>query len=424
MTETTPRAKRGHSFKKQISRLQNFIRHNRFDPLLVRRVDWILLSLVLAISLFGVVCIFAATGLPTEEKATSFLELLSIQPTNYARLQLLWILVGLVAMCATIYFSYQILSDLSNFIYWANIGLLVLVLAMEAGRGGMSGWFRVGASRTFQPSEIAKLAIIISMAKWFSNRKKPIQTFGELLPAVAYLSLPLLLILAQPDFGTAVVYIAIFAVLLFVSGTSYKLIGGILATALLVLIPLWYYLTNADISDNFRMMRILSFLDPSADPDAARQVTNAKIAIGSAGLWGKGLFQEGSFALLNYVPDDHTDFIFAIVAETFGFVGAGALIAAYFFLMLRMVALSSQAGDSFGSYLTIGIMAMMLFHIFENICMVIGLMPVTGIPLPFVSYGGSNMLTNYVGIGIILNVHMRRREVRQNTTSVRPTIEI
>jgi len=424
MTDTQPRRKRRPSFKKQVARLQSFIKHNRFDPLLVHKVDWLLLILVLAISFYGVVCIFAATGVPTEQTATSFLELLSIQPVSYARLQLLWIAVGLIAMCATMYFSYQLLSQFSNFIYWANIALLVIVLGMEAGRGGMSGWFRIGESRTFQPSEIAKLAIIISLAKWFSNRKKPIETFSEMLPVLAYVGLPLLLIVAQPDYGTAMVYIAILAVMLFISGTSYKLIGSILITFLLVLLPLWYYLMNADVSDNFRMMRILSFIDPSADPDAARQVSNAKIAIGSAGLWGKGLFQEGSFALLNYIPDDYTDFIFSIVAETFGFVGSGALVLGYFLLMLRMTALSSQSGDSFGSYLTIGIMAMMLFHIFENICMVIGLMPVTGIPLPFISYGGSNMLANYVGIGIVLNVYMRRSDVRQNTAAVKPTIEI
>lgn len=423
MAETQPRVRRKQSFKKQISRLQTFIKRNRFDPLLVRKLDWPLLLLVIAISLFGVVCIFAATGTPTDETAASFLELLSIQSTTYPRLQLVWIIIGLLAMCAMLYFSYEFLSNFSNIIYWANVLLLSAVLLMEAGRGNMAGWYRWGNGRTFQPSEIAKLAIIISLAKWFSNRKKPIDTFADMLPVLAYIGLPLLLIVAQPDFGTAMVYIAIFAVMLFTSGTNYKLLLGIVFTAVLILIPVWYYLTNAE-EISFRLQRILSFIDPSSDPDSSRQVTNAKIAIGSAGLWGKGLFKEGSFALLNYIPDDYTDFIFAIVGETFGFVGAGALVFAYLLLMLRLTALSSQAGDAFGAYLTIGIMAMILFHVFENICMVIGLMPVTGIPLPFVSYGGSNMLTNFVGIGIVLNVHMRRNEVRQNLAAVRPTIEI
>jgi len=423
MSQTQPREKRKLDIKQRIGKLQTFIRRNQFDPLLVRKMDWFLLLLVLAISLYGVVCIFAATGVTMETPAESFIELLSVQPVTYARLQLIWIVAGLIVICATLYFSYEFLSNFSNLIYWANVALLAVVLLMEQGRGGMAGWFRWGDGRTFQPSEVAKIAIIISLAKWFSNRKKPIETLPELIPVLLYVGLPLLLIVAQPDFGTAMVYIAILAVMLFTSGTSYKLITGILVTMLLFLVPLWYYVTNADV-DNFRLTRILVFLDPSSDPDAALQITNAKMAIGSAGLWGKGMFKEGSFALLNYIPDDHTDFIFSIVAETFGFIGAGALIVGYFLLMLRMTALSSQAGDSFGTYLIIGIMAMMLFHIFENICMVIGLMPVTGIPLPFVSYGGSNMLTNYLGIGIVLNVYMRRQEVRQNAAAGRPSIEI
>ena len=423
MSQTQPREKRKLDIKQRIGKLQTFIKRNQFDPLLVRKMDWFLLLLVLAISLYGVVCIFAATGVTMETPAESFIELLSVQPVTYARLQLIWIVAGLIVICATLYFSYEFLSNFSNLIYWANVALLAVVLLMEQGRGGMAGWFRWGDGRTFQPSEVAKIAIIISLAKWFSNRKKPIETLPELIPVLLYVGLPLLLIVAQPDFGTAMVYIAILAVMLFTSGTSYKLITGILVTMLLFLVPLWYYVTNADV-DNFRLTRILVFLDPSSDPDAALQITNAKMAIGSAGLWGKGMFKEGSFALLNYIPDDHTDFIFSIVAETFGFIGAGALIVGYFLLMLRMTALSSQAGDSFGTYLIIGIMAMMLFHIFENICMVIGLMPVTGIPLPFVSYGGSNMLTNYLGIGIVLNVYMRRQEVRQNAAAGRPSIEI
>lgn len=423
MVEMQTVARRKWNFKKRITQLQNFVRRNRFDPLLVRRMDWFLLILVLAISLFGVVCIFAATGVSTDVQASSFLELLSIQPVTYARLQLLWIVIGLIAMCATLYFSYQFLSNFSNIIYWANIVLLTIVLFMARGRGNMAGWYRWGSGRTFQPSEIAKLAIVISLAKWFSNRKKPIQTFADLLPVLAYVGLPLALIMLQPDFGTGIVYVAIFAVMLFTSGTNYKLILSILVSGLIVLVAAWYYLNNVDI-DSYRIQRIRTFLDPSADPDAARQITNAKIAIGSAGLWGKGMFQEGSFALLNYIPDDYTDFIFAIVAETFGFVGAGALVLAYFLLMLRMTALSSQSGDSFGTYLTIGIMAMMLFHIFENICMVIGLMPITGIPLPFVSYGGSNLLTNFIGIGIVLNVYMRRYDARRNIANSRAGREI
>lgn len=416
--------RRGGGFRKRFEDFRRTVSRNRFSAKLLKGVDWYLLTLVVLISLFGVVSIFAATGVPMEKQPESFLELLQLQPTSYPRLQLLWLGAGLVAMCVVMYFSYEALWDISGFIYLMNIGLLlILLLSARAGRGNMKGWFDWGNGRTFQPSEIAKLSIIISLAKFFANRKKPIKTISNLIPVVAYLLPPLLLIVAQPDFGTAMVYIAIFAVLLFTSGISFRLLGGLLFTALLLIVPLIYYLTNVQ-SDNFRLMRILSFIDPSADLNASLQVTNAKTAIGSAGLLGKGLFQEGSYALLNYIPDDYTDFIFSIVGESFGLVGAGLLVLAYLLLIIRLVVLSSRAGDAFGSYMIIGIMAMYLFHIFENISMVIGLMPVTGIPLPFVSYGGSNMLTNFIGIGIVLNVYMRRNAVRDNLASIKPSVEI
>ena len=415
-------AKPHKSFKARLRQLQSFIKKNKFDPLLIKKVDWLLIGLVLAISLFGVVCIFAATGTTIVPRPSSIWRMIQQQPKYHAMLQLLWTVLGIAVMGVFMYFSYQFLSTYSNAIYWGNIILLTIVLFMRAGRGSMNGWFYIG-TRTFQPSEIAKLAIVITLAKWFSERKTPVNNIRSLLQALAYVGLPLVLILLQPDFGTALVYLAIFAVMMFLSGLDWKLLAGVVILAAVIVVPLWNYLINAE-EVSFRLTRILIFLDPSSDPDSARQITNAKIAIGSGGLWGKGLFANGSFAVLDYLPDDHTDFIFSIVGETFGFVGAGALILAYLIMIIRMTAMSSSAGDSFGTYLTIGIMAMMLFHIVENVCMVMGLLPVTGIPLPFVSYGGSNMLTNYAGIGIVMNVYMRRFEVRVSSSQVRPQISI
>lgn len=395
------------SFQKTLS----YIRHNKFNPKLMRSFDWPVLVLVLVISLFGVLCIFCATAVPADTVPANAVEALNTQPTYYARLQLVWILAGLIAMGAIIYFDYDLYARASNVIYWANIALLVFVLFTERLRGGMAGWFKWGidASRTMQPSEFGKLAIIISLAKLFSQRQKPVTTVSELIPILAYVGLPLGLIAAQPDFGTALVYIVIFGVMLFTSGTSYKLIIGMLSIGILLLVPLWYIMTT---TDNFRAQRIMVFLDPESNPDAAMQMTNARMALGSAGVWGKGMFSVGSIASLNYIPDDHTDFIFAVVGETFGFAGAGLLVAAFALLLVRLLVLSSQAADAFGNYVIIGIMSMYLFHIVENVGMVIGLLPVTGIPLPFISYGGSNMLTNMIGLGLVLNISMRSRERR------------
>jgi rod shape determining protein RodA len=243
------------------------------------------------------VCIFSATATPTDTQPTSLTEMLSTQPFTYPRLQIIWIMAGLVLMAAMVYLDYEYLSKWANLIYWANIALLFIVLFMERGRGNMAGWFRWGtdANRTLQPSEFGKLAIIISMAKLFAGRQKPITTVAELVPVLVYVGLPLVLIAAQPDYGTALVYIMIFAVMLFASGTNYKLIIGMICVAVLLMVPVWYFMNTSE--GNFRTNRILVWLDPTLDTSGAgMQMANARIALGSGGCYGKGLFSVGSFA--------------------------------------------------------------------------------------------------------------------------------
>jgi len=398
--------------KKEQGRFQellNRVKKNRLGKGLMRHFEWPLALIVLSLSLFGVLSIYAATGTPVDEGTNyTFLEMLQIQPFTYARLQLIWMVAGAVALLAMIFFDYQLFGDFKNVFYWGNVILLVAVKVLaEAGRGGMSGWFQWGSGRTLQPSEFGKIAIIIALAKLFADREKPITKIGELFRVGCYVGLPLALVVIQPDVGTALVYVAIFAGMLFASGTDRKIIIGIICIIILMLVPVWYIMEN---SDNFRVDRIQVWLDPTYAPNGAgMQTTNGRIAVGSGGLWGKGLFSVGNFAALNYIPDDHTDFIFAIVCETFGLVGAGGMILLFLSMLIRMVMLSMRAQDAFGSYLIVGVMSMMLFHIFENIGMVIGLMPVTGIPLPFVSYGGSNYITNILGIGLVINVAMRSK---------------
>lgn len=397
------------------------LRENRFDRSLMKFFDWPLLIIVLAISLFGVVTIFSASSIEVTQKPATIMEMLATQPLTYARLQLIWILVGLVAMFVIMFFNYDVYGQYSNLLYWFNIILLVLVLFTKAGRGGMNAFFNWGTDRGFQPSEFGKVIIIIALAKVFSMRKRSIMNVREAVPLVTYLLLPLFLIILQPDVGTALVYIFIFCVMIWVSNTNWKLIAGVILTAVVLLVPVWYYLNNAS-GDNFRLTRILIWLDPESYPDEARQVINGQIALGSGGLFGKGIVSPGSFASLGYISDDHTDFIFAVVGESFGLVGACSLITAYILLLGRLFYQSFRVQDAFGSYVLMGVMAMFLFHIFENICMVIGLMPVTGIPLPFMSYGGSNMLTNMMAIGLAENViiRSRQRESHRRMSTRRP----
>ena len=385
------------------------LREGQFDRSLMRYFDWPLFLNVLAISLFGVVTIFSATSSEVTEKPATIMEMLRTQSLTYPRLQLIWIIGGVVAMFIIIYFNYELYGKYANTLYVINLLMLLFVLGVEAGRGGMSAFFTWGSDRGFQPSELGKVIMIICFAKAFSVRMKPVMHMRDIIPLVLFMALPMVLILAQPDVGTALVYMAVFCVMVWVSGTNWKLIASVLACAVLILIPVWYFLNNSS-ADNFRLTRILIWLDPESYPDEARQVINGQIALGSGGLFGKGLVSPGSFASLGYISDDHTDFIFSIVGESFGLVGACLLVLGYILLLGRLLYQSMRIEDPFGSYVVIGVFAMLLFHVVENIGMVIGLLPVTGIPLPFMSYGGSNMLTNMSAIGLAENVIMRARK--------------
>ena len=385
------------------------LRVGQFTRSLMRYFDWPLFLNVLAISLFGVVTIFSATSSEVTEKPATIMEMLRTQSLTYPRLQLIWIVAGVVAMFVIIYFSYELYGKYANTLYVINLLMLLFVLGVEAGRGGMSAFFTWGSDRGFQPSELGKVIMIICFAKAFSVRMKPVMHMRDIIPLVLFMALPMVLILAQPDVGTALVYMAVFCVMVWVSGTNWKLIASVVACAVLIFIPVWYFLNNSS-ADNFRLTRILIWLDPESYPDEARQVINGQIALGSGGLFGKGLVSPGSFASLGYISDDHTDFIFSIVGESFGLVGACLLVLGYVLLLGRLLYQSMRIEDPFGSYVVVGVFAMMLFHVVENIGMVIGLLPVTGIPLPFMSYGGSNMLTNMMAIGLAENVIMRARQ--------------
>ncbi len=378
------------------------LREGKFDRSLMRFFDWPLFLNVLAISLFG-------TSSEVTEKPATIMEMLRTQSLTYPRLQLIWIIVGVIAMFVIIFFNYELYGKYANTLYVINLLMLLIVLGMEAGRGGMSAFINWGNDRGFQPSELGKVIMIICFAKAFSVRMKPVMRMRDVMPLVLFMALPLVLILAQPDVGTALVYMAVFCVMVWVSGTNWKLIASVIVCAVLIFIPVWYFLNNSS-SDNFRLTRIWIWLDPESYPDEARQVINGQIALGSGGLFGKGLVSPGSFASLGYISDDHTDFIFSIVGESFGLVGSCLLVLGYILLLGRLLYQSLRIEDPFGSYVVVGVFAMMLFHVVENIGMVIGLLPVTGIPLPFMSYGGSNMLTNMMAIGLAENVIMRARK--------------
>ena len=217
-----------------------------------------------------------------------------------------------------------------------------------------------------------------------------------------HFGIPALLIAAQPDIGTLMVFCVIFVALLFLSGFELRwmfLLGGL---AIAAVTPVIFYLAS---TNNFRWLRLVAFINPESDPTGSSyQIINSKVTVGSGGLYGKGAWAEGTLTHLNYVPENHTDFIFSVVGETLGFVGSLILLALYAFVIFRMLLLAYHTKDRFGQLIIIGVMAMLLFHVFENIGMCIGVMPITGIPLPFISYGGTNLVVNMAGIGLVLNV--------------------
>ena len=400
--------------RKGVQTLVSDVKKNRAERSLYRNFDWLLLALILAISFFGVLAIFSATSSATEKEVTGLANILATHSTRYSILQLLWIGAGLIAMFAMTILDYHVFGKYSLVIYCFTLGVLFVVLFVQAGRGGMSAFFKVGSGnsslgqRTMQPSEFSKVSLVICLAYMFSRRKTPIRNMRELFPTALYAGIPVFLIVLQPDVGTAIVALVIYLILLYIDGTKRKLIYGVILVAVALAIPAWYYINTA--SDNFRLTRILMWLNPEQYADEASQVLNGQIAIGSGGLTGKGVLSIGSFASLGYIPDDHTDFCFAIVCEAFGFIGAVALVLALSLVVARLIQHAYHTEDKFGEYIIIGTAAMFIFHILENICMILGILPVTGIPLSFISYGGSNYLSSMMNIGLVMNVVMRSRQ--------------
>lgn len=365
------------------------------------RLDMPLILTVAALTFIGLVAVANATIDPyADSEGTGIFSVLSRLTSNSFYWQLAWVGVGLAAIVLIQVFDYRIYGELAVYIFGFALALLVLVLFQTAGRGNVTAWFSwLGGSRSFQPSEVCKIAIILTLAKHIARYDEPIVKLKDFIPVLIHFAIPFGLVLAQDDVGTALVFLAIFLGMLFVSGLGWKIIVGLGITGATACVAIWPFLSE------FRQDRVLDFLNPLRDTSGTGyQVRYSKIAVGSGQLTGKGLFQEGAISQLDFVPEKHTDFIFSVTAESVGFAGCILIVALYLALVLRLFYLSYKMQDRFGSLIIAGVASMFLFHVFENIGMTIGLMPVTGIPLPFISYGGSSMLANLAAVGLVLNV--------------------
>ena len=369
---------------------------SRLERKLLKNLDWTMIAVTMAIMVFGFVAIRSATA----------------PSLYYLKRQLLWAAIawGLVAVILTS--DYTGWARYANLLYGLNVVMLTAVRFLGHEALGAQRWLKVGPFQ-LQPSEFAKVLVIITLATALSRRGRII-TWTDLFLAMAPILPPVILVLIQPDLGTSLVFVAIMVGMLFVAGAPVRKLvtlfgGGLAAAVSVVFVQLRLHLTFP--LSPYQLKRIIVLINPEADPTGSGyHVLQSKIAIGSGGALGKGLFF-GTQTQLSFLPERHTDFIFSVIGEELGFIGAVALLALFLILLLRASRVIRESKDLFGTLLATGVTSMIAFHLLVNVGMTMGIMPVTGIPLPFVSYGGSPTMANAIAVGMLLNVYMRRQKI-------------
>ena len=352
--------------------------------------DKLLLMMVFLIFAVGIATIYSATKSRNLPVAESFLFR-----------QLSWMGIGVVLLAMTISISYQRFIDIAYIAYGINVILLALVLILGHVRLGAQRWFSI-AGFAFQPSEFIKLSLILALSNYVTAKKDSMAELKNLVVPLVLLGIPFLLVLLQPDLGTALLLVPIFFAIMVVSGARLKYLGIMILSGLAALPVFWHFLRD------YQRQRLLVFIDPNIDPlGAGYTIIQSKIAVGSGGLFGKG-WLSGTQNQLNFLPERHTDFIFSVIGEEWGFLGAIALVLMYFFIVKRAFNIASLTSDLYGKTIVSGIGVMIGLQVVINIAMTIGLMPVVGIPLPLVSYGGSSLIATIIAIGLLINVGMRR----------------
>ncbi|GLI17322.1 rod shape-determining protein RodA [Moorella thermoacetica] len=375
-----------------------------FERRLWRNLDYYFVGGVIALLAIGLVVLNSASA--------------NVMPDPYyfVKKQLIWILFGLVGLVAVLSIDYEQLKHYHLPLYVLNIIMLAAVALVGHEAKGAQRWINLGFF-LLQPSEFAKTITVITLACFLDKRQGKLNCWQDLVVPFLYVAVPLVLILKQPDLGTALVLLAILFGMLYVSGANWKLLlmifGGALLLTGLALFAHFHFGLPLPLQD-YQMRRLVVFLNPYNDGKGGTgegyHVIQSQIAIGSGGWWGVGLHQ-GSQVQLNFLPEAHTDFIFSVVGEELGFVRTVGIIALYFLVLYRMIRIAGQAKDMFGALLVGGVASMFAFHILVNVGITTGIMPVTGIPLPLFSYGGSAMLANMLALGLVLNVNLRRQKI-------------
>lgn len=358
---------------------------------MLKNIEWGILVCTILLIIIGLVALFSAT-----------------QNSDYEEFkkQILWLVISVPIVICVILIDYNFFAKISPVLYGVSIILLIAVLFTEPINGATS-WFNIGPF-SFQPAEFAKIAVILfsayAIVKIQNKGKDEINRFWKLCLILLTIAVPVLIIIKQPDYGTALAFLVALIFMLFVAGINkrYILIASILVV---ILVPIAYFFIMPD----HAKARIDVYLNPNLDPRGdGYNIIQSKLAIGAGQIFGMG-FSKGNQTQLGYLYPKTTDFIFAVIGEEFGFIAGGAIIILYIILLLKSIKVAKSAKDDLGSYIAAGISGIFFFHMLENIGMTMGLLPITGIPLPFVSYGGSSLLTNLILIAILLNISARRQ---------------
>ncbi len=351
----------------------------------------------LDLNFIGTALVIAAVGCLLVYSATYFTD----PALNTFRKQVLWVGIGIALMILFMVIDYHILFDVAPILYGIGIVLLLYLLIWGRMTANIKAWIHIGGFQ-FQPSEFMKIFTALMLARYFDSNDRAYLDLRSFLIVMGIIGLPVGLIMMQPDFGTATTFFPLVAVAMFFGGIRLR-IWAAMILIVAIAVPLgWTQLMP------YQKERILTFLNPERDPlGRGYQVTQAKIAIGSGGIHGKG-FRNGTQARLEFLPARHTDFIFAVLGEEWGFIGVVIVLGLYLFLITQAMNFAKHARDRGGTFLVICLISFIIFHVLINVSMQIGVLPTTGIPLPLISYGGSSTMMFFIAIGLIANVDMRR----------------
>jgi rod shape determining protein RodA len=361
----------------------------------LRHLDFTLVLATLCLSVVGLMMVYSAT----HRSLAAFGQ----NPGYYLKRQTAFLVIGMIACATTAAIDYRLYRIYVPFLYAGALLFLLLVRTpLGSSALGAQRWFQIGPFQ-FSPSLFARLALVGMLAAVLANVKGE-PTIRDVLRALVVAAIPMLLVFVQPDIGTTIILAAILVGLLIVAGTKARYLIALALVAVLAIFGAF----QLHVIKDYQVQRLAGFLDPSKDLKRSNYNRNqAEIALGSGGLTGKGYLQ-GSQTNLDFVPEQHTDFIFTVVGEEFGFLGAMLLLGLFALFLWRAFRIALLAKDPFGTYLCVGVASMIAVQLFVNVGMTMGIMPITGIPLPFISYGGSALIADLIGVGLLLNVHMRR----------------